>query len=299
MQTSIIIVNYNTYELTYRCIESIYANEKNHNYEIILVDNASDECDASLFLQKFPEVKLIKSSENSGFAGGNNLGIKQSKGNYILLLNSDTKLINNAISIASSILEKEETIGALSGQLQYPDGNLQAVAGRFPSVKRELRELLRLNKFLSKEQKAAYYLDTQWDYNKPVEADWVWGAFLMFRKKDLIHFPNQLLHDTFFMYGEDVQWCYHFKNILKKKIYYTPKPKAIHYIGGSDKNKAEPFERYLQKMLPHEYQWLCMVKGQLYTRIYYFLKSLVYYSLLNKDNLNKGNLFLSIALKGV
>ncbi len=298
-EVSVIIINYNTYNLTCQCIQSIYKHEEQNNYEIILVDNASVECDPDKFKHQFPDINLIKSDKNLGFAGGNNLGINKAKGEYILLLNSDTELINNAVTLACQIMENDDSIGVLSGHLQYPDGSLQSVAGRFPSIKRELRELFRVNKKLTKQQRADYFLGTEWDYTKPTKADWVWGAFFMFLKSDLQHFPKHQLHDDFFMYGEDVQWCYHFKKVLKKKILYSPEPKAIHYIGGSDKNKAEPLERYKQKMLPHEYQWLCMVKGKLYARLYYFSKSMVYFSLREIENYKKATLYLKIALKGI
>lgn len=297
--TSVIIVNYNTFDLTCQCIQSIYQKEDTTKLEIILVDNASTECEVNLFSERFPEIKFIKSATNVGFAKGNNLGIREAKGKYVLLLNSDTKLQNNAITLASRAMDKDENIGVLSGQLQYPNGDLQTVAGKFPSIKNEVRELLRLNSKLDTTQRAKYYLGTEWNYTQPTEADWVWGAFFIFRKEDLRQFPNGLLHDTFFMYGEDVQWCYHFKKMLGKQIIYDPSPKTVHYIGGSDKNKAAPFDRYKQKMLPHEYQWLCMIKGVCYTKLYYLIKSLVLFSLRKKEDIKKGKLFLKVALKGV
>ncbi len=299
MQTSIIIVNYNTFDLTSKCIKSIYKHENQNNYEIILVDNASTECEAIKFKNIFPDITLIESNTNLGFAGGNNLGIKQAKGKYILLLNSDTQLINNAVTIAKDILDHNLNIGVLSGQLQYPSGKFQAASGKFPSLKREFRELFRINKFLKGIERKQYHLGTKWDYTKPTTADWVWGTFFMFRKDDLKQFPGNKLQDDFFMYGEDVQWCYHFKNVLKKEVYYTPEPKVIHYIGGSETNKQEPFTRYIQKMLPNEFKWLCKVKGKVYTHFYYLLKSIVYFTLRNKEDFKKGKFFFKVALKGI
>jgi len=299
MQTSIIIINYNTFDLTYRCIKSIFDHEEQNSFEIILIDNASTECDAEIFKDHFQDITLIKSETNLGFAGGNNLGIQKAKGEFILLLNSDTEFINNAASIATNIIDQNSDIGVLSGQLQYPNGELQAVAGKFPSIKRELRELLRFNKALSQKQRSSYFLGSEWDYTQPTEADWVWGTFFIFRKSDLALFPKGRLHDTFFMYGEDVQWCYHFKNVLKRKVLYTPDPKIIHYLGGSEKNKQIPFNNYVQKLLPNEYKWLCMTKGKLYTKIYYLTKSLIYFSLRDKNNLKIGKLFLSVSLNGL
>src|SRR6187551_458695 len=97
MDVSIIIINYNTFDLTSNCIRSVVEQTKNVSYEIILVDNASVEKDAVEFSNIFPQIVLVKSSTNLGFAKGCNLGIEHSKGDYILLLNSDTVLVNNAV----------------------------------------------------------------------------------------------------------------------------------------------------------------------------------------------------------
>ena len=92
IELSVIIINYNTFALTNKCIETIYQFTKGVEFEIILVDNASAECDADLFKKNFPDITLIKSTTNLGFSGGNNLGIQQASGEYILLLNSDIEL---------------------------------------------------------------------------------------------------------------------------------------------------------------------------------------------------------------
>jgi GT2 family glycosyltransferase len=298
MKVSLIIINYNTYSLTTQCICSVLNKTNGIDFEIILVDNASTECDPHLFKQTFPQIKLICSEKNLGFSGGNNLGIEQAKGEYILLLNSDTELINDAISEAYQLISYDNSIGVITGQLQYANGEIQAQAGRFPSLRCEYRELVRINKFLPSSKRPSYYLGTQWNYEIPVEADWVWGAFFMFKKSDLDFFPNKKLHDTFFMYGEDVQWCYHFKHVVGKKIMYHPAPKVIHYIGGSDTNNHTTEEKFLKKMLPNEHRWLKMVKGNVYAALYYFIKSLHYFSLRNSESRKKGAIFLKLAITG-
>ena len=99
MQLSIIIINYNTFTLTCNCIRSIHEKLTGLSYEIVLVDNASVERDPNEFKALFPDIVLVASKENTGFTGGNNLGLKHASGEYILLLNSDTELINNAPKI--------------------------------------------------------------------------------------------------------------------------------------------------------------------------------------------------------
>lgn len=292
VNVSIIIVNYNTYELTCSCIQSVITYTKDIDYEIILVDNASDECDPEKFKDCFPQIKLVQLQRNLGFAKGNNKGIEQAKGDVILLLNSDTELQNDAISIAKKKLLANDHLGVVSGKLVYPDGRIQPVGGRFPSLKIEIRELLRLNKGMTRARRAAYYLGDAFDHETEREVDWVWGAFFMFRKSDLNYFPGQKLHEDFFMYGEDVQWCYYFKKVLGKKILYTPKPRTVHYIGGSSKDTAAD-NRYLTKMLPNEYRWMLSVKGTLYTKVYYLVKALHHLSLRKKREMKKARLFFS------
>lgn len=296
---SIIIVNYNTFDLTEACIRSIYQKTHNCNFEIILVDNASSECDPQRFKDQFPFIILVVSKKNIGFAGGNNLGIQQANGDQILLLNSDIELINDAVSIASDLIRSNDKIGVLSGQLQFPDGRLQAVAGKFPSIKRQLLEFFRITKLFSSSFKSRYYLNQQWDHNLPVEADWVWGAFFMFRKDDLMSFPENKLHDTFFMYGEDMQWCYYFKKYLKKTIVYSPLPKCVHFIGGSDKDQHSIFNKYRIKILPNEYIWMISEFGLIYTRFYFLLKSLHLYSLLDYKKYKDAKLYLRVSFYGL
>ena len=300
VKVSIIIINYNTYELTKKCIESVFTKTIATPFEIILIDNASTECKPEIFLELFPAIQLAKSRQNVGFAGGNNLGISKANGEYILLLNSDTELLNDAVTEAIAVFEQEADIGVLSGQLLSPDGSIQAQAGRFPSIMREIRELFRLNKLLSPKQRAHYYLGTECDYNVPIDADWVWGAFFLFRKSDLEFFPDKKLHETFFMYGEDMQWCYHFKKILNKRIVVHPAPKILHHVWASDKSSLKGFQRYKEKMLPNEARWLAITKGRIYARVFYLVKSLLYFSMKrNEENKQKAATYLSFACRAL
>lgn len=296
MLVSIIIINFNTLDLTRACITSIIELTQGIDYEIVLVDNASTEGGLDTLPIEFPSVKLIRNKYNIGFAKANNIGIHNSSGEFILLLNSDTELQDNAVGLALNIITADNTIGVLSGQLISPDGSIQAQAGRFPSISREIRELFRLNKLLSPKQRAHYYLGTECDYNAPIDADWVWGAFFLFRKSDLEFFPDKKLHETFFMYGEDMQWCYHFKKKLNKRIVIHPAPKIMHHVGASDKSSLKGFQRYKEKMLPNEARWLSIEKGKIYARIFYFLKALLYFSMKrNEENKQKAATYLSFA----
>lgn len=232
IDVSIVIVNYNTFELTCNCIQSVLDKTKDLRYEVILVDNASHECDPEDFKTRFPSIVLIKSSENGGFAKGNNLGIEVSKGKYVLLLNSDTELINNSVKITFNYLEKHLNVGVVSAQLQYPDGVIQAVCQRFPSIKYQLIELLRLHKLVSKTKAGDMLLGAFFDHNQQAQVDWVWGAYFMFPKQILQQLPQKKLADNFFMYLEDMQWCFEISK-LGYEVHYEPAAKVTHFMGGS------------------------------------------------------------------
>lgn len=255
MDVSIIIINYNTFELTSKCIESLYQYNNGFEYEIILVDNASTECDANIFKQKFPNINLVISNTNLGFAGGNNLGIQQATGNYILLLNSDTELIENSIKICLDYMNVNTKVGVLSPKLIFPDGKHQSVAQRLPSLKYSLIEFFRIQKILTKQQAGKLLLGSFFNHNETVKVDWVWGAFFLFRRELLQLLPDKKLDDTYFMYCEDMQWCLDIKK-LGYEIHYLATTKVIHKMGGSSGKKNEMMERNGRLFMERNYSSL-------------------------------------------
>lgn len=242
MQVSIIIVNYNTFQLTSNCIKSIYAIMKGLDYEVILVDNASKECDPENFAKAFPTVKLIKSSENVGFAKGNNLGIQQATGKYILLLNSDCELINNAPQISYNYMEEHPECGMSTVQLLYPDGKLQYNCRRFRTISWELLEVFPLYLLLPKKKREELMLHHYFDHQRQVNCDWVWGAYMFFPASLLKQLPGERLGEDFFMYCEDTLWGWQFKQ-LGKEITFLPEGKVMHVHKGSSSNRLSHFKK--------------------------------------------------------
>ena len=232
MQLSIIIINYNTFTLTCNCIQSIYDKLVDVDYEIVLVDNASIECDPYLFKQKFPTINLVVSPTNSGFTGGNNLGIDNAKGEYLLLLNSDTELINNAPKICLDYLLQHKEVGMVSCQLLYPDGKIQYNCRRFRTISWELLEIFPFYKLMLKPKREALMLHHYFDHQTEMDCDWVWGAYMLFPKSIIQQLPTKKLSDDFFMYCEDTLWCWDFKQ-LGYKIHFLPQAKIMHIHKGS------------------------------------------------------------------
>ena len=274
-EISVVIINFNTFQLTCNCLKSVIEKTIDINYEIILVDNASTECDPNIFKELFPEVKLVKSDINLGFSKGNNLGISHAKGNYILLLNSDTILLNNAIKIAHDKIKSNVKIGVLTAKLISDDGSIQHSVHRFPSVKIELLELFRL-RFLMSEKHKSNFLAEFADYNKEISCDWVWGTFFLFPRQILAKLQNGILSENFFMYYEDMEWCYHIKK-LGYDILYSPDPNVIHYTSSSTKT-ADQLKLKNQSLTDNFHFILIEILGENLTRIYYFVKGLKHLS---------------------
>lgn len=229
---SIIILNYNTFDLTSQCIRSIYEQTINVPFEIILVDNASTECNPEKFLEEFRQVRLVKNTENRGFSRGCNDGIAHALGQYILLLNSDTVLLNDAISIVYHFLTKQPDVGIATCRVENNNSTPQNNCQRFPSQKLALYEKLRLHKFFSKRKRGKIWFGSYFNYNEIAFPDWVWGTFFMFPKSLLQHFPENKLTETFWMYVEDMEWCW----IARKagyKVAFVPDGRVLHYGGGS------------------------------------------------------------------
>lgn len=270
---SVIIINYNTFDLTVACIRSVYAYTKSVPIEIVLVDNASTECDADRFLVEFPQLTLIKSPVNGGFAAGNNLGIAAARGTHYLLLNSDTLLIEDSIAKAYRFILSQPMAGVVGCRQIYPDGKIQHVARRFRSIRWELLDLFRWLLYLMPYEKRSHLMQGQFYKNDTTcETDWVNGAFFLMPAAVAQLLPGHKLDDRFFMYGEDVLWCEQVKQ-LGYKIFFFGETTIIHMAGASTAFTRQLSLRKI--MIRHELQIMANRKGK---GLNYFIFSLLYLS---------------------
>ncbi|MGZ3918757.1 MAG: glycosyltransferase family 2 protein [Bacteroidia bacterium] len=231
-EVSVIVINYNTFDLTCACIESIYKKTIGVTFEIILIDNASTECSPDKFEALFPQIILIKNQSNVGFSKGNNIGIKKASGNIILLLNSDTELINNAIKITYDFLIKNPHVAAVSSKLIYENGLIQPCCQKFPSVFNNLIEFSRIHRLLPGKIRSKLFFGAYFNHETYIQPDWIWGTFFMFPAKLLGMLKDKKLNEDFFMYVEDMQWCFEFRH-LGFDIAYLPDAIVLHHSGGS------------------------------------------------------------------
>jgi GT2 family glycosyltransferase len=285
-KVSVIIINYNTFALTSNCIRSVIKQTHGIDYEIILVDNASTECDAGNFLKEFSSVKLIRSERNGGFAFGNNLGIEKTTDNYFLLLNSDTVLQEDSISKAVEYMQQHIDAGVLGCRMTYPNGKVQYSARRFRSISWELLDLFRFTLWLIPYKKRAkLMLGKYFRHDENMECDWVNGAFFLFLRKVLDHLPEKKLDDRFFMYGEDQLWCEQIKRLGNKILFYSGTT-VIHINSGStDVSKQLQLRK---TMMRHELEIMRQRKGR---GMYYFIFKIIFVIKETTRNLIKSIIF--------
>ncbi|MCB0698354.1 MAG: glycosyltransferase family 2 protein [Chitinophagales bacterium] len=259
MQVSIIIINYNTFDITCDCIASVIEHTKNFDYEIVLVDNASPKDNPDDFLKRFPNITLVKNPENNGFAKGNNHGIKNAKGELILLLNSDTILTEDSISIAADFISNNPKT-VVTTKLVYQDGVYQHNARKFRSIRNELLDLARPALYLLPYRtRAKLMLNQYFNGDFSTYCDWVSGALMMFHRDALNSLPGQILDDRFFMYAEDTLWCYQFSE-AGFHSYFIADTSVIHIANAS--TEPEKQLKLLKTMLKHELIIMAERKGK-------------------------------------
>lgn len=233
---SIIIVNYNTKLLTLQAVQSIFESQTSYSFEVIVVDNASTETGLQEDLrEQFHQVFFLQNESNLGFSRANNRGIRMAKGRYILLLNSDTKMESNTLQIMLDYMENDPDVGASGCKVLLSDGSLDKACKRgYPTPEASLYYLLYLHSvFPTKPQFNQYQLG-HLNIDEEHEVDSLVGAFMIVRMEVVDQIG--LLDEDFFMYGEDIDWCYRIKE-AGWKIRYYPRAKILHLKGASSKKK--------------------------------------------------------------
>ncbi|AOY75539.1 glycosyltransferase family 2 protein [Clostridium formicaceticum] len=271
MDLSIIIVNYNTIELTKQTLHSIFDKKYNFIYEVFVVDNASTDGSVDMIKTEFPQVQLIENNQNLGFSKANNLAITLAEGKYILLLNSDTVVLEDCLSKSLSYLDAHPEIGVLGCQVILKNGQLDHACKRgFPTPEASLYYILKLNKLFPNSKRFGQYDLTYLSDQEVNQVDAVTGAFMMVRRGVIDEVGG--LDEDFFMYGEDLDWCYRIKKAGWKIIYY-PEAKIIHYKGASNKKKkvkiVYEFHRAMYLFYKKHYneKYNAFVKGLVYMGI--------------------------------
>jgi hypothetical protein len=242
LDLAIVIVNYNVCDLLRDCLKSVYAST-GLAFDVCVVDNASPDASADMVAREFPQVHLIRNTENMGYAAANNLGLRyfgfrdQVSGigdrhaelrtpnaeipRYALLLNPDTVVPPDAFARMIQLMDDHPDFGVSGPKLVRLDGSLDLACRRgFPSVEVSFWRLTKLSKIFPHSKRFGRYNMTYLDPDQPAEIDSVVGAFMLVRREAIAQ--AGLLDEIFWMYGEDLDWAYRIKQCGWKVYYYPP-----------------------------------------------------------------------------
>lgn len=263
---SVTICSWNTSDDLRTCLESLEAERSSASFEVIVVDNASADGSPDMVARCFPWVRLYRMERNLGFTGGHNFALANRAGRHAFLLNSDAAVHAGGIRAILEFHRTNPTAGIIGPKLLNPDGSLQYSCRRFPNPWAALFRNTFLGKLFPNNRFTREYLMKDVPHNAPIEVDWVSGA-AMFASEEFMARVG-LLDEEFFMYSEDVDWCWRAWR-SGFRVVYLPNAVVTHTIGRSTDKAANAmiirFHRsmyrfYRKNTLPLSAPWIRPIK---------------------------------------
>ncbi len=229
-ETSVCIVNWNTWEFLHECLQSLRDNVEDPSPEIIVVDNASTDGSAQMVRQQFPDVALIALDENIGYAAGNNRAIERATGERILLLNPDIVVEGGSVETLHAFLDEHPDAGAVAPRLLQPDGSVQLTCRSFPDPDVILYEALGLSRLFPSSRTFGKYRMSWWDYDDTRPVDQPMASALLIRRE--VFDEIGLFDEQFRIFFNDVDFC---RRMWKAgwEIWFTPEAEMRHEGGAS------------------------------------------------------------------
>jgi len=271
LDVSIVIVNWNTRIILRNCLNSIDEHTKDVSFEVIVIDNASTDGSVKMIRSNFPKVIIIENKENRGFAKANNQGIARAKGRYVLLLNSDTVILDKAIEKTVFFANAHPKAAVIGCRVLNPDMILQPTCFMFPSVLNMLLSTSYLYKLFPKNKFFGRERMTWWDRSNIREVDVITGCFMLVRQEAIQQVGA--MDEQFFMYAEETDWCYRFKGARWKNM-FTPDAEIIHLGGQSTEQAKKTMTIQKRKSIlqfikkhnsPHVYRIACLLTVLFFT----------------------------------
>ncbi len=230
-----VIVSYNVVGLLRECLASIEPDRARMKLEVFVVDNASADGSADMVAAEFPWARLLRSEENLGYPRGNNVALREARGRHVLLLNPDTRLPAGALWETVAYMDEHPDVGALGPKLVRADGSLDLACRRsFPSPGVAFFRLFGLARLFPRSARLARYNLLDVDPDTAMDVDSVCGAFMLVRGEVVEQVG--LLDESFFMYGEDLDWAYRMKQV-GWRVRYQPSVVVLHHKGQSSRQR--------------------------------------------------------------
>lgn len=276
MRLSIVIVNWNTSDLLRACLRSVSAFPAKSDYEVIVVDNNSDDFDEDAFRSEFPYVRLIRNPDNAGYARGNNQAVEQSSGDYVLLLNPDTEVTEGATDALVEFMDAHGRAAAAGARLVRPDGAIDRSVRSFPYPSAIASEFLGISRLFPKSKLFGAYRVCTFGYDRAEEVDQPMGSALILRREVVDEIG--LMDESFPIFFNEVDWLYRMKT-AGWQVWFTPAATVIHHGAGSTKqvkrrSMVKESHRSLLRFYAKHY------KGRISAPVYFFTVACIRLSML-------------------
>lgn len=233
---SVVIPSYNTRELMEQALRTVAEASEGLRVQVIVVDNASRDGSPEMVEARFPGAELIRNDRNLGFGGANNIAFRRVKGRHVLLLNSDTIVRADTLRALVEFMDAHPEAGAAGCKILNPDGTLQLDCRRgFPTPSAAFCKLTGLSRLFPRSRRFARYNLTYLDPEETNEVDALSGSCMIVRRRVLEEVGG--FDEDYFMYGEDLDWCYRMRQ-AGWKIYYVPATQIIHFGGASGRGES-------------------------------------------------------------
>jgi N-acetylglucosaminyl-diphospho-decaprenol L-rhamnosyltransferase len=223
---SVVIVSYNSREYLARCLGAV----ADGPHEVVVVDNASTDGSPAFVRERFPSVRLLELTENRGFGAGNNAGMKEATGRWLLLLNADAWPVEDGVERLAAFAESRPGLAAAGPRVVGPDGCRQATVRGFPTLWRLATEYFFLRKLAPRSRALNAFYGAGFDYRSPHEADWLMGSVLLLRREAVEEVGG--FDERFFMFSEEVDLCYRLRQ-AGWTVEFTPQAEFVHVGGAS------------------------------------------------------------------
>jgi N-acetylglucosaminyl-diphospho-decaprenol L-rhamnosyltransferase len=232
MDLSVVIVNWNVQELLAACLASVYASLEDTGiaFEVVVVDNASDDGSAAMVRERFPQARLLANADNRGYAGGSNEGLALTTGRHVLVLNPDTVVRGNALGALVRFMDETPAAGMAGPRLVYPDGRFQHSAFGFPTLAQLLLDFFPLHARLLESRLNGRYPRSWYAAGRPFPVDHPLGACMMVRREALERVGG--MDESYFMYCEELDWAMRLKR-AGWGVYCVPAAELVHHAGQS------------------------------------------------------------------
>jgi len=265
IDVSIVIVSFNTRDVTRRCLEYVHKHAAEIRREVFVVDNASTDGSADMVQKEFPWVQLMRLDKNRGFAGGNNPAIEKATGRYVLLLNSDAFLAEGVLQKTIQYMDDHPGIGVLGCKLTDPDGTMQPSARMLPGP---LNKILHITGLAARFSNSKFFgrVDyTWWDHSQPKQVGWVVGAYFLIRRETMAAIG--VLDERYFLYFEEIDYCLSARRAGWGVVFF-PHASVIHLGGQSSVKTGERVSAKGRQMvairITSEYRFYRKLHGRLH-----------------------------------